>query len=82
MAGQFAIVTGASTGIGLEFARLCAREGFDLLIAADEPEIHDAAQRLREEHGAGAVEAVQADLATMEGAINFMQQPRAGRSAC
>jgi short-subunit dehydrogenase len=67
MAGQFAIVTGASTGIGLELARLCAREGFDLLIAADEPEIHDAAQRLREEQGAGAVEAVQADLATMEG---------------
>jgi short-subunit dehydrogenase len=67
MAGQFAIVTGASTGIGLELARLCAREGFDLLIAADEPEIHDAAQRLREEQGAGAVEAVQADLATIEG---------------
>jgi len=67
MAGQLAIVTGASTGIGLELARLCAREGFDLLIAADEPEIHDAAQRLREEQGAGAVEAVQADLATMEG---------------
>jgi uncharacterized protein len=67
MAGQFAIVTGASTGIGLELARLCAREGFDLLIAADEPAIQDAAQRLREEQGAGAVEAVQADLATMEG---------------
>ena len=67
MAGQLAIVTGASTGIGLELARLCAREGFDLLIAADEPEIHDAAQRLREEQGAGAVEAVQADLATIEG---------------
>jgi uncharacterized protein len=67
MGGQFAIVTGASTGIGLELARLCAREGFELLIAADEPEIHDAAQRLREEQGAGAVEAVQVDLATMEG---------------
>ena len=36
---QFAIVTGASTGIGLELAKCCAREGFDLLIAADEPEI-------------------------------------------
>jgi NAD(P)-dependent dehydrogenase (short-subunit alcohol dehydrogenase family) len=43
MAGQFAIVTGASTGIGFELARVCAGEGFDLLIAADEPEIHDAA---------------------------------------
>jgi NAD(P)-dependent dehydrogenase (short-subunit alcohol dehydrogenase family) len=30
-----AIVTGASSGIGLGLARECAREGFDLLIAAD-----------------------------------------------
>ena len=67
MTGQFAIVTGASTGIGLELARLCAREGFDLLIAADEPEIHDAAQKLRDEKGVGAVEALHVDLATMEG---------------
>jgi short-subunit dehydrogenase len=63
--GKFAIVTGASTGIGLELARCCARDGFDLLIAADEPEIEQAAASLR---GNGVqVEAVQADLATMEG---------------
>jgi uncharacterized protein len=67
MAGQLAIVTGASTGIGFELARLCAREGFDLLIAADEPEIHDAAQKLRDEKGTGAVEALHVDLATTEG---------------
>jgi uncharacterized protein len=67
MAGQFAIVTGASTGIGFELARICARDGFDLLIAADEPEIHDAAQKLRDEKGVGAVEALHVDLATMEG---------------
>jgi uncharacterized protein len=67
MAEQFAIVTGASTGIGFELARLCAREGFDLLIAADEPEIHDAAQKLRDEKGVGVVEALHVDLATMEG---------------
>src|SRR5215207_3421367 len=67
MAGQFAIVTGASTGIGFELARICAREGFDLLIAADEPEIHDAAQKLRDEKDVGAVEALHVDLATMEG---------------
>lgn len=61
----FAIVTGASTGIGLELARRCAKEGYDLLIAADEPAIEQAATSLR---GSGAeVEAVQADLATTEG---------------
>jgi len=61
----FAIVTGASTGIGLELAKCCAAHGFDLLIAADEPEIQDAASELRT---AGAtVEAIQVDLATQEG---------------
>lgn len=63
--GQFAVVTGASTGIGLELARCCAEEGFDLLIAADEPEIEQAAASLRA-NGA-TVETLQADLATSEG---------------
>ena len=62
---QFAIVTGASTGIGLELAKCCARDGFDLLIAADEPEIEAAATDIRA-LGA-AVETVQADLSTIEG---------------
>src|SRR3978361_1360382 len=62
---QFAIVTGASTGIGLELAKCCARDGFDLLIAADEPEIDNAAIEIRK---AGTnVETVQADLSTTAG---------------
>jgi short-subunit dehydrogenase len=62
---QFAIVTGASTGIGFELAKRCAKEGYDLLIAADEPAIEQAATSLR---STGAlVEAIQADLATTEG---------------
>jgi short-subunit dehydrogenase len=61
----FAVVTGASTGIGLELARQCAANGFDLLIAADEPSIARAADGLR---GSGtAVMPVEADLSTTEG---------------
>jgi uncharacterized protein len=43
----FAIVTGASSGIGYYLAKECAEHGCDLLIAADEPEIEKAAENLR-----------------------------------
>ena len=46
---KFAVVTGASTGIGLELARQCAKNKFDLLIAANEPEINRTADELRRE---------------------------------
>ena len=67
MVRQFAIVPGASTGIGYEFARICAREGFDLLVAADEVEIEKAAADLRREPGAEVAEALHLDLAKQEG---------------
>ena len=70
-----AIVTGASSGIGYELARCCVENGFDLVIAADEPEIEAAAQTLR---GLGAdVTAVQADLATLEGVDRLHDAARA-----
>jgi short-subunit dehydrogenase len=60
-----AIVTGASSGIGLELARCCAHGGYDLIIAADGPEIHDVAIGMR---ASGAnIDVVQADLATLDG---------------
>jgi short-subunit dehydrogenase len=62
---KLAVVTGASTGIGLELARECAKNEYDLIIAANEAEIESAANELRRE--GGAVETVQADLATIEG---------------
>jgi short-subunit dehydrogenase len=61
----FAIVTGASSGIGYYLAKECAENRFDLLIAADEPEIHKAAENLRA-FGV-AVTAVEADLAQTSG---------------
>jgi uncharacterized protein len=73
---RFAVVTGASTGIGRELARECAKHKFDLLIAADEPAIGGAADELRRE-GVG-VETVQADLATIEG-VDKLYAKIAGR---
>jgi len=58
-------VTGASSGIGYELAKLCADRGYDLVVAADESKLSDAADTFRE-HGA-AVVAVQTDLARLEG---------------
>jgi short-subunit dehydrogenase len=60
-----AVVTGASSGIGFELAKCCVENGFDLIIAADEPQIKDAAQKLTID--GAIVEPVQADLATIEG---------------
>jgi uncharacterized protein len=60
-----AVVTGASTGIGYELARICAENGYDLVVCADEAKIESAAGEFR---ALGAsVEAVQADLATTDG---------------
>ncbi|HVT06652.1 MAG TPA: SDR family NAD(P)-dependent oxidoreductase [Polyangia bacterium] len=60
-----ALVTGASTGIGYELAKCCVDAGYDLVIAADEPTINDAASRLST--GGARVLPVEADLATPEG---------------
>lgn len=62
---KLAIVTGASSGIGLELAKLCAKDGYDLIVAADDPKIDEAADELRKD--GGQVEAVLADLATLDG---------------
>src|SRR4051812_17891901 len=59
-----AVVTGASTGIGYELAKQCAENGFDLVIAANEPRINTAALELQK-LGA-AVDAVEVDLGTID----------------
>jgi short-subunit dehydrogenase len=64
-ARPLAIVTGASSGIGFELAKCCVEKGFNLLIAADEPQIEQAATELRA--GGATVDALQVDLATSEG---------------
>lgn len=72
---KLAVVTGGSSGIGYELAGLCAQNGFDLVIAADEPGIASAAEALRT---MGArVETVQVDLAKQAGVERLYEAVRA-----
>src|SRR3954447_18699882 len=60
-----ALVTGASSGIGLELARQFGENGFDLVVAAEDAGLTSAAAELRE---TGAeVQPVQVDLRTPDG---------------
>jgi uncharacterized protein len=60
-----ALVTGASSGIGLELAKQFAQHGFDVVVNAEDAGIEKAAMLVR---AAGAhVVAVQADLRTEQG---------------
>jgi uncharacterized protein len=60
-----AVVTGASSGIGRELGKQLAKNGFDLLVNAEDDRLDAAAAEMR---GYGArVRAVRADLRTAEG---------------
>jgi short-subunit dehydrogenase len=62
---QLAVVTGASSGIGFELAKVFAEAGFDLIVAAEDEEL-DAAARELNQIGRG-VESVRVDLSRPEG---------------
>jgi uncharacterized protein len=68
---KLAIVTGASSGIGLEIAKLAAHDGYDLIVAADTPFV-EAGPALKE-LGVN-VNQIEADLASQQGLDQLLTQ--------
>jgi short-subunit dehydrogenase len=70
------LVTGASTGIGLELARVFADNGFDLILTAEDDKLA-AAEASLAGHGA-EVRTVRADLSTYDGVERLWSAVTAG----
>ena len=65
--GQTALVTGASTGIGVDLAECFAKDGYDLILAArSEAALKEVADRMAATHGVKAA-AIALDLAVAGG---------------
>jgi len=72
MSGLLAVVTGASSGIGLSLARELASRGYDLVICSSGERLQPAAQELRSQ-GVQVTE-IQADLSTRDGVKQLWNQ--------
>ncbi len=72
MDAQLAVITGASTGIGRQLAKEFARNGFDLVLSADDDALDDVATELR---GDGhQVWSVRGDLSTYPGVTELVER--------
>ncbi|HET7436712.1 MAG TPA: SDR family oxidoreductase [Thermoanaerobaculia bacterium] len=63
-----ALVTGASSGIGLELARCFAKDDYDLIVVAENRDGLESAAKELSGEGKGSVDTIVADLSTLDGA--------------
>jgi short-subunit dehydrogenase len=63
--GRLAVVTGASSGIGFELAKVFGEEGFDLIVAAEDEELEAASRELSQV--GNVIETVRVDLSEPAG---------------
>lgn len=74
-----ALITGATAGIGESFARLLAREGYDLvLVARDHARLHERRKEILERYPSIEIEVLSADLSTEEGIAKVEDRIRSG----
>jgi len=73
---SFAVVTGASSGIGYELAKQFVQNGYDVRMTAEDDDIEQAAADLRRD-GRHEVITVRADLATFDGVEELYAAVRA-----
>ncbi|SES35538.1 Short-chain dehydrogenase [Lentzea xinjiangensis] len=72
-----AVVTGASSGIGYELAKVLADNAFDVVVVAEDERIDDAAAQIGLRSGGVHVEPVRADLRGYEGVEALVARLRA-----
>lgn len=78
---QTALITGATAGIGESFARLLAREGFDLvLVARDHARLNERRTEILKTYPDLSIEVISADLSTESGICNVEERIRSGIS--
>ena len=77
MKSTYALVTGASSGMGLEFARQLAAKGYNLLMVSNEEAIHERAAELSSAHSDLQVESLVRDLSKPDAARELYEYTHA-----